>query len=504
MKIFKTGFSTWENKHETFVQKIKDLYELGNDPNLGALDGYNDTTKGLQGLIAEAIANNIPLRALGAGWSWTKIATADEGIMIDTKPLNTVFDISPQSVVPAYKGDAAKLFLAQCGNGVWEINKFLQTRNLSLKTTGASNGQTIAGVIATGAHGSAFDVGAVQDFVVGLHIIVSPTRHIWLERASYPVVATSFIQNLQTELVQDDDLFNAALVSLGSFGIIHGVMIETEEIFLLESYMQRMPFDASLRTIMETLDFSTAGLPCGNERPFHFAVSINPYDIEGGAYVTTMYKRPYKAGYAPPVRNLNGIGPGDDAAVFVGNLTQAIPALVPTLVTKLLAGAMTPYSKQFGVVGEIFDNTTLHGKLLSAAIGISIADVNKVTGLMLDINKTDGPFVGLFAYRFVKKSKATLAFTRFDYTCVFELDAAFSDDTYTFYSKVWKMLEDEGIAFTFHWGKVNELDFGRITNMYGAGAEAWIAARNKLLDTDDVRKVFTNATITKWGLDKVV
>jgi len=504
MKIFKTGFSTWENKHETFVQTIRDLYELGNDPNLSALDGYNDTTKGLQQIVAEAIANNIPLRALGAGWSWTKIATADEGIMLDTKPLNTLFDMSPQSVVAGYTGDTNKLFFAQCGNGVWELSKYLQTRKLSLKTSGASNGQTIAGVIATGAHGSAFDVGAVQDFVVGLHIIVSPTRHIWLERASYPVVAASFIQNLQTELVQDDDLFNAALVSMGSFGIIHGVMVETEDLFLLESYMERMPFDASLRKIMETLDFSTANLPCGNERPYHFAVSLNPYDIANGAYVTTMYKRPYQAGYAPPVRNLNGIGPGDDAACFVGHLTQALPALVPALVTKLLAGAMTPYAKQLGTLGEIFDNTTLHGKLLSAAIGIPIAYVNTVTDLLLDINKSDGPFVGLFAYRFIKKSTATLAFTHYVYTCIFELDAAFSDQTSAFYTTVWKRLEDEGIPFTFHWGKMNELDFTRITNMYGAGVDAWIAARNKLLDNDDTRKVFTNAILQQWGLDKVI
>jgi hypothetical protein len=119
------------------------------------------------------------------------------------------------------------------------------------------------------------------------------------------------------------------------------------------------------------------------------------------------------------------------------------------------------------------------------------------------INKTNGPFAGLFAYRFVKKSNATLAFTRFDFTCVLELDAAFSDVTRGFYTAVWKAFEDAGIPFTFHWGKINELDFTRISNMYGAGATSWIAARNKLLDADN-RKVFTNAILQQWGLDKAV
>lgn len=503
MITVKTGLQSWENKHETFVQSIKDLYELGNNASLGPLEAYNDTTQGIQQIIAEAMAKKVPLRALGAGWSWTKIAIAEDGIMLDTKPLNIVFDLSAQSVAEGYKGDPKKLFMAQCGNGVWELSEFLKKRNLSLKTSGASNGQTIAGVIATGAHGSAFDVGAVQDFVVGLHIIISPTRHIWLERASYPVVSASFIADFHTRLIQDDDLFNAALVSFGSFGIIHGVMVETEDIFLLESYMERMPFDASLRKIMQTLDFSDANLPCGNERPFHFAVSLNPYDMAGGAYVTTMYKRPYRSDYTLPVRNSDGIGPGDDAAVFVGSLTQEIPSLVPALVTHLLAGALKPYSKQMGTMGEIFDNTTLHGKLLSAAIGIPIAYTNRVTDILFAVNAAKGPFTGLFAYRFVKKSQATLAFTHFDYTCVFELDGAFSDNTYQFYTTVWEQLEQEEIPFTFHWGKVNEINSMRMSLMYGAGVDSWIAARNKLLDKDSL-KVFTNKILTQWGLDKVL
>jgi hypothetical protein len=504
MKIIKTGFATWENRHETFTQQIKDLYELGNDPMLGPLEAYNDTTKGFQQIIGEAITGKVPLRALGSGWSWTKIATAEAGIMLDTKPLNIMFEISPSSVNPVYKGDIGKLFLAQCGNGVWEISRFLQPRHLSLKTSGASNGQTIAGVTATGAHGSAFDVGAVQDFVLGMHIIVSPTRHIWLERASNPVVSAALITRLQTELVQNDDLFNAALVSFGSFGIIHGVLIETEEIFLLETYMSRMPYNDSLQKLMQTLDFSHATqLPCGSERPYHFSVQINPYDLDNGAYVTTMYKRPFHAGYTPPVRNASGLGPGDDAPCFIGRLTQAIPALVPPLVNKLLAGALTPFTKQFGILSEIFDNTTLHGKLLSAAIGVPIEQVGKVTELLLALNKTDGPFAGLFAYRFVKRSTATLAFTRFDHTCVLELDATFSDETKVFYTKVWRLLEKEGIPFTFHWGKINELDFTRIKNMYGASADSWISARNQLLDSDS-RKVFTNGILQQWGLDKAI
>ncbi|MEP7108649.1 MAG: hypothetical protein ABI760_11720 [Ferruginibacter sp.] len=346
-------------------------------------------------------------------------------------------------------------------------------------------------------------MGAVQDYVVGMHIIVSPGHHIWLERKSAPIVSASFIQKLETELVQDDDLFNAALVSFGSFGIIHGVLVETEDLFLLECYLIRMPYDASLKKMMETLDFSDANLPCGGERPFHFEVLINPYELQNGAYVRVFYKRPYRDDYERPVPNDEGIGPGDDAPCFIGKLTNAIPALVPILVNKLLAGALKPYEKQFGTLGEIFNNTSLHGKLYSAAMGIQLKHVNRATEILFEINETKGPFAGLFAYRFIKKSKATLAFTHFDFTCILELDGAPSDTTIDFYKAVWEKLDEEEIPFTCHWGKMNELNKERITRMYGQDADAWIAARNKLLDADGL-KAFTNPLLQQWGLDKII
>ena len=503
MKVIKTGDKTWQNRHETFVEDIKDLYELANDDILDALDSYNDATKGYQALIADAISSQTPLRALGGGWSWMKIATVNNGIMLDTKPLNTLFNITENSISPLYQGDHSQLLFAQSGNGVWELSAYLEPRNRSLKTSGASNGQTIAGVLGTGTHGSRFDFGATTEYVVGLHILVGPNRHIWLERASAPVVSEAFIQSLQTELVQDDDLFNAALVSFGSFGIIHGVMIETEAKYLLETYVRRMPYDNLLKGIMQTLDFSNSTLPYGSERPFHLSVILNPYDMDNGAYVTSMYKRPYQPNYQPPSTNAAGIGPGDDAATIIGSLIETFPEFNALMVNGVIKGSLPLYEKQFGTYSQIFDNTTLRGKLLSAAVGFDIANAPRVADLMLSINNTIGPFTGIFAFRFVKQSTAMLGFTRFEHTCVMELDAPYSDDTYNFYTQVWAKLEEEQILFTFHWGKINELNPVRLANMYGDGIDKWIAARNRLLDADTM-KVFTNPLLQQWGLDKIL
>src|SRR5438045_7809996 len=276
-QVRSTNLKVWTNRHETFRQPIDDLLDISNGDTGDILADYNATTRAIGELIDKAIQSGKTLHALGGGWSFTKVATTN-GWMVNTKHLNMRFTISESNIAPDYTGPHDQLLLAQCGCSVQELNDYLQSINRSLKTSGASNGQTIIGAISTGTHGSAFDFGSTQDFVVGLHIVLGAGHHIWLERASHPVVSDAFIQKLQTVLIRDDALFNAALISFGSFGFIHGAMLETEPAFLLECYRQRVPPDASLRHVMESLDFSNATVqPYSTERPFHFNVVVTPY-----------------------------------------------------------------------------------------------------------------------------------------------------------------------------------------------------------------------------------
>lgn len=503
MKIVKNGPFSWSNEHDTFTQPVKDLYDLANEHlsrTFGTtLDIYNDTTKGIQQIIKKAIQSDTPLRALGGSWSFSPIA-ASSGILLNTKPLNIRFSITESSTAAAYTGEASRLCLAQCGNRVWELNQYLRDRDLSLSACGASNGQTIAGAIATGTHGGAIDFGAIQEAVVGLHIITGPDSHIWLERASYPVVASSFASKLGATLMRDDDAFNAALVGIGSFGFVHGVMIEAEDDYLLECYMRRIPYDDALIQLLTSMDFAHPGLPFPGERPFHFQVMLNPYDMEHGAYMTTMYKRPMR-NYDPPVAEGGKAGPGDDAPCFIGKITGAVPSLVPVLVNKILANSLELFEAKYGRLGEIFSNTTLQGKVSSAAVGIPISAVGKVMTAMLEINETHGPFAGLFAFRFVKASSATLAFTRFaPITCVLELDGVLSPATQRFYEAAWNKLEQLNIPFTFHWGKMSILTPERLQRMYGDSLNKFLTARNSIIDPAMVR-IFGNDIMRQWGID---
>jgi FAD/FMN-containing dehydrogenase len=496
--IVPTNQKVWENRHETFRQPLDNLYDVNNGESDSLLNDYNATTKAIQDFYTTCTKDNKTIRALGGGWSWTKIAATD-GRMLNTKPMNFIFSITGQSISPAYTGKKDQLLFAQCGNSIKELHTYLNKKGRSLKTCGASNGQTIVGAISTGTHGSAIDVGATPDYIVGMHIILGSKKHIWLERKTYPVASQAFADKINAELVQDDDLFNAALVSFGSFGFIHGVMIESEPLFLLECFRQQMPLDDTLKNLMNTLDFTNAPLPFGSERPFQFQVLVNQYDLSNGVYVTAMYKRPYRTDYTPPVSDPDKVGPGDDAPAFLGKLTDALPALVPVLVNKLMKASYKPYANQWGMLGEIFSNTEVRGKVMSAAIGIPIEFTTRVNELLIKLNQQHGPFTGVFAYRYVKQTKATLGFTRFPFTCIVELDGFFSNKTLEFYDIVWDELEKAKIPFTFHWGKINTLDINRLKSMYGPALKEWLRARKRLL-TPAAQKLFTNQLMIDWGL----
>jgi hypothetical protein len=497
-QLFDTRQRQWTNKHETYTQPLRTLFDIANPSTGKHLDRYNATTRELQALIGRAVKAGARVRALGGGWSLSR-APATDGWLVNTKMLNLTFQVDRRMVEAGYTGDAAGLRFVQCGCSIQELNRRFRGQGRSLRTSGASNGQTIVGALSTGTHGSAFAIGSVQDSVVGLHLLVGPKRHVWLERASGPVMSDTFVARLGAERIRDDALFHAALVSFGSFGIIHGVMLETDELFLLEMHRRRMPLDAPFRKCLNSLDFSGLTLPGGKDAPYHFQVLVNPFDLDAGAHVTTIYKRPFRSDYLRAAANPEGFGPGDDAPAFIGLVSDALPVSIPSVVNGVLSRAYGPLDKVLGTLGEIFTNNTLRGKVASAAVGVPVSRSAETLDTLLELNRREGPFPILAAMRYVKATRATLGWARFEPTCVFELDGPLSNRNQELYSRMWRALRQRGIPHTFHWGKMLELDAARVRSQYGAAVDQWIAARESLLDAKS-RHIFSSPFLEELGL----
>lgn len=521
IRSFRFKKDKWENKHKNYTQKLekKGSFKLELPLALGNVwEMYHASTKNFQWLIKYGIENNLRLRAVGSGWSMSKVA-ACEGGLIDTKALNLHFNVTERFLEPNYKikgGQAHDLLFAQCGNSVLEVNEKLEkesTPKRSLKASGASNGQTIVGAISTGTHGSAFKFGAVHDAVVGLHIVVGANRHVYLEKASNPVLAPAFADLLGAELIRDDNLFNAAVVSFGSFGFIHGVMIETEPIYHLKRRAERLPYNDALKKAMDELDLEDLNLPhlknC-MEDLYHFETIINPHEFEPnnaekGIFLKTIIKQEYDPTAPPKTINNSGYTYGDDALGTIQSVIDTMDKvkldIIPFLAKNLFKQAYRPADEESPrTIGELFSSSYVRGKAASAAMGLKAADTSKVFELLMELNRQKN-FPGAFAMRFVKGTAALLGFTKFENTCILELDGVDSDRTRDFYRMVWKKLEEEGIPYTLHWGKFNfDLNAQQVRKMYGEDVvNQWIACRKTLLD-EKTQKVFTNGFMKRCGL----
>jgi hypothetical protein len=505
----------WENGHQNFKAKLTPGASFNMRPPFGIHGqeaNYHADTKNFQWLIAHAIEEGITLRALGNGWSFSKVAVCDGGL-VDTRELRYFFQPPASFVHPSYiAGGIAPtdLVFTECGMSILQLHKELESENgwkRSMRASGASNGQTIVGATATGTHGSGMRAGAVHDAIVGLHVVTGPDKHVWIERASQPVASDAFIQWLGATPVRDDSAFEAAVVSFGSFGFIQGVLLETEPLFLLKKFVQGpMSLDAALRSAVNEWDFSGLHLPMPVEQLYHFEVVVNPHQFDNGkgVFIKTIFKVPYISGYTPPKDDAR-FQYGDELLGVIQSVLDHIgkplrQALIPPMVNKLFPLAYAAQEEVTGTMGEMFSNTKFRGKAASAAMAIDAANASRAIEEFVALNKQFA-FAGALALRFVSGTRATLGFTHFPKTCVLEMDGVESANSRKFFEKMWNRFEAIGIPYTLHWGKINFiLNEERVRRMYGdVAVNSWIACREQLLDAD-TRKVFTNEFIQRCGL----
>lgn len=525
---------SFTNAHENFSQPLDEdqsfdlIISDSEFKKLGKLTQYVKCTQNLQWVIGTALERNFNIRAMGSGWSLSKVAVSDDTI-INTKNLRHRFTLKAENFDADYLNaghDPDNHRFLQCGNTIIRINNYLEKKSnpaKSLRASGGSNGQTIVGAFSTGTHGAALFYGALSEMVLGLHIVTGPDRHVYLERSSRKITSEVFHKKLGAEVIVDDDLFNAALVSFGSFGIIHGVLIEIEDKFLLDQNLHRIAFDQSLERAITQGDFSAIQqhlkYPVDDpDHPlYHFELAINPHDFafndaEKGAYMRAMFKIPYREDYPRIDPPSDGYTYGDYTAGLMQSVLDGIQStlgflnrhLIPKLVKALFDTAYDRPDEAIGTIGETFDNTKFRGKLFSAALGLDRKDVRKVIDHCLEVNKKT-KLAGVMAFRFVKGTKATLGFTRWENTCVLELDGADASINYKFTKTVAERLEADDIPYTLHWGKINRLlDGPRIHQMYGSeNVKNWKKQRSRVMSRE-VQEAFNNEFMERCGLDEYI
>ncbi len=460
------------------------------------------------------------LRAIGSRWSFSRIVEPGQ-LIVDPANLNAIFEVNADWLTADYKArrrPGFKPMFVQGGTHVASINRRFLQRGLALQTSGAGDGHRFAGCIATGTHGSALHVGAVHDTVQGFHLITAPDQSIFVQSRSHPVCDDAVIEWLRRETglfvtrVDDDELFAAAQVSLGSLGFVHGVVVEAEPIYSLRRRIVNRSFgDPEVWDALTDLDTKRFHSDIA-EDPFHFEVVFNPHPIEGrpGAFVKLFWKEP---GDAAPHDSPMPVAPdmASDNMGLIASISDGLDGPLSSLAVRLLIADQLerrykPGDRAPQVPGMVFGPSGLppgHGA--STEVAVEVSKTRKALEALYAILLREGArgrhLLGAVAVRFVPKTSSLLGLNIHARNAYIELPSIRNAEVLDIYRQWWDALEAERIPFACHWGQLHGMNPQRLQSYFGDRAQRWRAARDRIVLDDVGKRVFSSPLLAEVGLD---
>ncbi len=429
-------------------------------------------------IIKIAEEENCTVRAVGSGHSFSEILQTED-FLINTHGMNKVINLDKsllKSDETLKANDYDPGFLVHVENGITikALNKYLDSQNLALYNMGAYDAQTIAGVISTATHGTGISLGPVASSVVSMVLVGEEGKVYRIEPEDGITDSERYkIKFPENILIQDNDWFNAVLVSMGCMGIFYSVIIKVMPAYYLKEERVDKINETYWEDVKQNLDIKKLL----NENR-HFEIWINPYKIDGKhrCLITT--------------RN---IFPGDIQKLSFGTRTRhwLIELFIPY--TELLIRALFKYfykkSPDFinwsmkqvidydGYVDKSFNVLNLgnanYVKGFSGEYAISLKDdlyikaADKIIELA-EFNRANGEIYhsAPFSLRFVKQCDAFLAMMHGEDKCMIEVPALVGTHGGV---QIIQRIEEELLKMGDirpHWGQHNFLNADTIERLY--------------------------------------
>jgi len=514
------GQGEWRNYQRTlYGPAIDRFWFAGVRPQpTQIVEWFREASGHWQALLELALSDGRDLRPMGGKWSYTQILST-EGNVAYQKGMDAIFRLPDDN--------GRRLVLAAGGTTINDLNSWLRKEGLSLRTSGASNGQTIAGAIATGTHGSVPTIGGIQDHVLGLQLIggPGPGHNWWLERYNGQFLSDDFLQAIGATRRPNPADFESVLVHLGGMGIVNAVLLDVDPIFTVEVIRRQKRIDEKSISALEVGDFR--GFACGidssncDRTPYFLQVILNPFKPWGtpalfefrfrseGApasqpvlydEATTLFSKllgKNRIGSVPGLELVAGLGP----LALIADVIDRHPYLAAQIVPWMMRKAY-PKDSQIGCWAD-FTPAPVHdglGTLYTASIAIARTDLRKALKIMVPAfqEATGGSFV--LTLRFVAKSLGHLAFTRFENNAVIDMDGLENDHSQAAGQRIFHALAASDIHYSHHWGKIGRIGKLKLAQDYGQTTiNGWKTMRQQLLD-DRMNKLFYGKALSDWGL----
>ncbi|MEO6063755.1 MAG: FAD-binding protein [Thermoflexales bacterium] len=513
IKPEKQGPQPWASAHDTHQTTVAEIYNVDNvGPDGNLLSGwemFRRAGEDLNELIRRAPTARKRILPIGAGWALSKINITD-GWLVNTKQLNGCYEVGDKYFHDAYPAERRpNLVLAQAGMQIAELNSYLELfpptddKRRAIQAAGIGNGQTIAGAVSGNTHGSQLTYGAMPDFVVGLHLATGSGKTIWLERQSKPVMNDDFVEKIGARLIRDDDIFNAAVVSIGAFGIIVALAVETTPIYQLEFPPIATISYASLKRKLN--DFAAGIIP---QDLYHYEFIFDPFSRTQKALEAGAPKVPYLPGVRTPkprwiIRDKNGYAPGMSILKVLGFLARLLPPRFLTGIEYRQYRKFALLGKVRGSPGQLYTSSIYYLRgYIESAFAVSVKDAAATIDIASQVTQELG-LPSVYQVRLCRASTGTLAFTQHEpITAVFELGMIHDERFPEFERRLDEAFRNANIRYTMHWSKNSGISPDKLKYMYGdARINSWKAARSAVFDGDaKLMKVFETDVMVEAGL----
>ena len=224
---------------------------------------------GIADVVKKAVLDARHVRVAGSRWSYSDIAvTHDYAVDVGRLPQILAFSqgarawghafpqpntppplpakaspVLPSALLAAVERNSSRLFAhLEAGVTVKQIHSSLDRPEddvdigfglgrgpWALPTFGGSDGQTVAGAVATSTHGGDFGLPPLQEMVRAIHLVDGSGVQHWIEGAGPRAITdpSKLAASLPGVVVHyDDGLFRSALVAMGCLGVVYSLVIE--------------------------------------------------------------------------------------------------------------------------------------------------------------------------------------------------------------------------------------------------------------------------------------
>lgn len=178
-------------------------------------------------VVREARDRGLPVKAVGAGHSFTAIAAAP-GVLVDLAGLDGLHDVDAKR----------RQVTLGAGTNLYQMPALLAPHGLAMENLGDIDQQTIAGATSTGTHGTG---GAYRGLAAQLVALTLVT-------ASGDILRVSETENAE--------LLPAARLGLGALGILVEVTVQCTPAFALHAVERPEPYSTVLDEFQDRVDTS--------------------------------------------------------------------------------------------------------------------------------------------------------------------------------------------------------------------------------------------------------